>query len=339
MSPDNSANHANDLKRTPRQVHQLNCCRGSGLPPLPPTNTSNTTVVHSQNAMSSLIPRPFPPPALAGVPMEYIIDQLRGLAHHYWDKSETADCTIIVPIPHYHKMPMHPAVSPPSPTTTLSSCSNASNPSVLGRRATEPNLRHVPQMTLNLHIDYLSAHSRYLRGLFGGASPFDLLNADHSPRVSDASEPRQTRFTVPPERFPRIMPSPPNHPILYLPVPDPSSFQLLVHWMYFGETAVIEDSLYRGLIQWEGIARNVEYLGLSKDIKVFLGNWYNRWLEPERRRRSESPGAMQVDDEERSSVPTSSPGYHNDDDDDEPSRGRTRTRPLSLQHAPKVEGS
>ena len=40
------------------------------------------------------VPRPFPPPALADVPLEYIIDQLRRLAPHYWSRPETSDCTI-----------------------------------------------------------------------------------------------------------------------------------------------------------------------------------------------------------------------------------------------------
>jgi hypothetical protein len=44
--------------------------------------------------------------------------------------------------------------------------------------------------------------------------------------------------------------------------------------MYFGQTNHIEDSLDKGIIQWEGIARNVEYLGMTMDIKIFLGRWY-----------------------------------------------------------------
>jgi hypothetical protein len=52
--------------------------------------------------------------------------------------------------------------------------------------------------------------------------------------------------------------------------------------MYFGDFKYIQDCLYQGLIQWEGIARNVEYLGLSADIKIFLGNWYHAWLNPDR---------------------------------------------------------
>jgi len=44
--------------------------------------------------MPSFNPKPFPPPALSDVPVEYIIDQLHGLANQFWDKPETADCTI-----------------------------------------------------------------------------------------------------------------------------------------------------------------------------------------------------------------------------------------------------
>lgn len=78
------------------------------------------------------------------------------------------------------------------------------------------------------------------------------------------------------------MPCSPDHPILFLPVPDPSSFHLLVHWMYFGDFSFIQECLHQGSIQWEGIARNVEYLGLSAEIKIFLGNWYYAWLNPDR---------------------------------------------------------
>ena len=78
------------------------------------------------------------------------------------------------------------------------------------------------------------------------------------------------------------MPCSPDHPILFLPVPDPTTFHLLVHWMYFGDFTHIQKYLHEGTIQWEGIARNVEYLGLNSEIKIFLGNWYHAWLNPDR---------------------------------------------------------
>jgi len=52
--------------------------------------------------------------------------------------------------------------------------------------------------------------------------------------------------------------------------------------MYFGDISIIRDCLFRGLIQWDGIARNVEYLGLSAEMKIFLRDWYNAWLDPDR---------------------------------------------------------
>ena len=122
-------------------------------------------------------------------------------------------------------------------------------------------------------MDYLAAHSSYLRGLFGGALPLDLMYS---------SEPPTSKSSVPADRLPRLMPCSPDHPILFLPVPDPSSFHLLVHWMYFGDFTYIQECLHQGSIQWEGIARNVEYLGLSPEIKIFLGNWYYAWLNPDR---------------------------------------------------------
>ena len=54
----------------------------------------------------------------------------------------------------------------------------------------------------------------------------------------------------------------------------------------------IEDCLARGSITWEGIVRNVEYLGLREDIKVFLGRWWGNWLDPMRAERIAALGGM-----------------------------------------------
>jgi len=119
-----------------------------------------------------------------------------------------------------------------------------------------------------------------------------------------SATPPSSSSSVPADRLPRLMPCSPDHPILFLPVPDPTTFHLIVHWMYFGDFRYIQDCLHRGLIQWDGIARNVEYLGLSADIKIFLGNWYHAWLNPDRESETCS------DDEDSDTVFTDS-----DDDD------------------------
>lgn len=48
----------------------------------------------TQPSPSSPAPRSFPPPALADVPLEYIVDQLHNLAPRYWNKLDTTDCMI-----------------------------------------------------------------------------------------------------------------------------------------------------------------------------------------------------------------------------------------------------
>jgi hypothetical protein len=49
--------------------------------------------------------------------------------------------------------------------------------------------------------------------------------------------------------------------------------------MYFGDTSVLEEALQRQVIRWDGLARNVEYLGMPEEIKRYLGRWYRRWLQ------------------------------------------------------------
>ncbi|KAJ3728519.1 hypothetical protein C8R42DRAFT_653964 [Lentinula raphanica] len=223
---------------------------------------------------NATISRAFPPPSLAGVPFEYILEQLRYLAPSYWGNTESSDCTLVIPVPHAE-------VRSTSSIPSLISARPSYDPSGLGRRVTEPStLAILPRITLKLHTEYLSAHSSFLRSLFSGASPVDLVSDGPStqPTLHRTLRTPSGRFSVPSDRLPRLLKSSSAHPVLFLPVPDPSSIDLVFHWMYFGDLRYIRDSLHEGYIQWEGIARNVEYLGLSDELKVFLGDWYARWL-------------------------------------------------------------
>jgi hypothetical protein len=49
--------------------------------------------------------------------------------------------------------------------------------------------------------------------------------------------------------------------------------------MYFGDTTALDNALQRRAIRWDGLARNVEYLGMPEELKRFLGRWYRRWLQ------------------------------------------------------------
>ncbi|KAI6045589.1 hypothetical protein EDC04DRAFT_2633938 [Pisolithus marmoratus] len=222
-------------------------------------------------APKSFSPRPFPPPALSGVPLEYIINQLHNLAPRYWNRPETADCIIIVPTCSRLRQ------LPPSP----SAASNAT-----------------PHLTLQLHVDYLSAKSSLLRGFFSGVS-----SPEHSQSTQSPYTVCESLLSVPSgSPVPRLLDSCSSHPVLLLPVPDPRSIHLLIHWIYFGETDHIEACLKGGVVNWEGLARNAEYLGLSADIKVFLGQWYCNWLLPVRGQLERCPNWSEEDSDDGSGI-------------------------------------
>jgi hypothetical protein len=210
--------------------------------------------------------------------------------------------------------------------------SSSHDPSGMGRRLTAPNLnregtrvlmkvcpfrclqkrsRHISHSKYEqLHIDYLSAQSTLLRALFSGSSPLDLIHptAQLAPPQVGSSSRRSSISASVASRLPRLLPSAPDHPVVYLPIPDPSSFPYLVTWMYFGDTSALEDALQRHVIHWDGLARNVEYLGMPEELKRFLGRWYRRWLQSVQQQQP-PPG-----------------GTKNEDETDDAPRGRPRSR-------------
>ena len=126
-----------------------------------------------RRAMRCFVSRPFPPPALANVPVEYIIDQLHTLAPHYWSKPETADCSIsksaslithcqnlinlsspVIPLDGLlRKTGQAPQSSGPAPDSFASlmaqsdGLSRAESP---GCRPNEPTLRPAPRMVMKV---------------------------------------------------------------------------------------------------------------------------------------------------------------------------------------------
>ncbi|KAI9507368.1 hypothetical protein F5148DRAFT_120614 [Russula earlei] len=266
---------------------------------VPPSPSTSPPPTESVEPVHSFVPRPFPPPALAGIPLEYIIDSLRKLAPRYWNNTESADCSIIYPLDNrplgltatITTTTTHESASRVPRTEVLSS---SHDPSGMGRRLTAPSLhREDVRMLMKLHIDYLSAQSTLLRALFSGTSPLDLIHPATQPVPRAAARPSISAASVA-SRLPRLLPSAPDHPIVFLPVPDPSSFPYLVSWMYFGDTGTLEDALQRHAIRWDGLARNVEYLGMPEELKRFLGRWYRRWLQSA---QTQQPGDTREDDE------------------------------------------
>lgn len=164
---------------------------------------------------------------------------------------------------------------------------------------------------MQLHQDYLSAQSTFMRALFSGTSPLDLSTSvtpsngcSAAPSISEAP-PRQPTsplaagaFPVHPSRHPRVLPSSSlRHPVVFLPVPDPLSFPHLVHYLYFGTFDYMEECLHRGIITWQGIVRNVEFLGMRLELKASLGRYYRQWLKPNTRQEMPPPD-LPMDDSE-----------------------------------------
>ncbi|KAI0064734.1 hypothetical protein BV25DRAFT_1823145 [Artomyces pyxidatus] len=174
---------------------------------------------------------------------------------------------------------------------------NVHDPAGLGRRGTAPSLNAgPPQVLMKLHVDYLSAQSTLLRALFSGASPLDLISG--APPPAHSARPSISH----PARLPRLLNSNARHPVVFLPIPDPASFHHLVTWMYFGTTGAIERALRDRAIRWEGIARNVEYLGMPQELKLFLGRWYSQWLQTQAARPRAPPYHADSDIEEEDEV-------------------------------------
>lgn len=107
---------------------------------------------------TSFVPRPFPPPSLAGIPLEYVINSLRRLAPQYWNNTESADCSISTSkkVQFSSKVLteylVYPLINHPLDLSTIvddssgsriprsEMLSNSHDPSGMGRRLTAPNL-------------------------------------------------------------------------------------------------------------------------------------------------------------------------------------------------------
>ena len=173
--------------------------------------------------------------------------------------------------------------SPPSEQEGVDSTESAVPP---WRRTRDHVVMHVRLNVVNsvfvrysvfsqVHVDYLCLNSVLLRQLLTVQLP-EMQNrgeplppaAHFGPELSSSLSIQPAAPPLPP---PRLLPgSQSDHPVVYLPVPDPSSLHYLIHYMYFGSTYHIDQALDRGVVSWDGVARNVEHLGISTDVELFL---------------------------------------------------------------------
>lgn len=54
---------------------------------------------------------------------------------------------------------------------------------------------------------------------------------------------------------------------------------------------MLERALNTGLCNWQGLVRNIEYLGMDDSIKRVIGKWWRRWIKTDVGRRGSEPGA------------------------------------------------
>lgn len=96
--------------------------------------------------------------------------------------------------------------------------------------------------------------------------------------------------------------------------------------MYFGSTTYIEDALDEGTVTWEGLARNVEFLGMGTEIKVCLGRWYGRW------RRGRAGEASAQTDAEDGYSESEDDSYIDSDEDDDDMVAASSVTSVSVSH-------
>ena len=91
-----------------------------------------------------------------------------------------------------------------------------------------------------------------------------------------------------------MMPDARGTPTMLVPVPDPSSLGVVLHWMYWGDASAVEDALSSGQVSWQGLVHNIDYLDLDAPIKRIVGKWWRKWVKVERQstRTSQSGGNL-----------------------------------------------
>ncbi|WRT68739.1 uncharacterized protein IL334_005719 [Kwoniella shivajii] len=193
-----------------------------------------------------------------------------------------------------------------------------------GRRGSLPGGNQLEQcLVFPLHRDYLTTQSILFRTLLN--SPAAHLSHP-PPRDFDG----RLLFQSPVIRGAKVLPTKADKPkALYVPLPDPASFGVLLHWLYWHDADHFNHCLSKGLVTWQGVIRNIEYLSLDNEVKLLAGKWWKRWIkpiEPTERRRGKTGVASSRASGKRRALSTSAAKTrdigkmvidHHDDEEDE----------------------
>ena len=272
--------------------------------PYATTSPYYQTREHATNTLRSANPAPHP----SGVSRAQIVKALNARAGSYWFHPETADCLLResfvfeaecpcamltrtdIPLPRttavaatpltansvHSNQPQHSYWPPtPPPGSTMPHPGVSTPRQLLSRRGSLPDANNSPVLVFPLHREYLVTQSTLLRTLLTTSPHLDLAAlATSSPPLPEQS-PSPSR-TV---RGARILPTRSGATVaIHVPLPDPASFGVLLHWLYWGDDGALESALNRGLVTWQGVVKNIDYLSLDDSVKRVLGKWWRRWI-------------------------------------------------------------
>ncbi|RXK36140.1 hypothetical protein M231_06582 [Tremella mesenterica] len=253
------------------------------------------------------------------------VKELNSRAEEFWTSHETTDCRIIIPLdkrsitprtgipptPSGNNPPLTPSAPIPSSAvqpSTPSSARSLQPPPSLGSGRRMSGYTDIPVTVFNVHSGYLTTQSGLFHALFAHKTSFQmnqlppLRSAGLGPGSGSGHSPQNKGYKGSRWMPPRVG----EKPTLWVPLPDPGSFSVLLHWMYWGDNLALESAIHNGLVSWQGIVRNIEYLEASDSLKRVLGQWWKTWIEPSGGRQAKSKSKSKPIDNRRISDPSPS---------------------------------
>ncbi|KZP01067.1 hypothetical protein CALVIDRAFT_559725 [Calocera viscosa TUFC12733] len=235
-----------------------------------------------------------------------------------------------------YQQPQHPGYAdyyPPEST------SRRSGPSERPVRPADEDGDREETITYAVHKEYFLTQCSLIQFMCGGLdkhAPKDLVN----PIASYSFQPA-------PRKPYHLKDSTMRHPRIHLALPDPDSFGQILEWLYFGPAAYphLEEAMEAGRVTWGGLVRNAEWLGVSSELKNWLGRHWKKSMEEGRTEKdvgnkpigSNSPSPAiganeQLQRGRRSAEPESArPGQKPKEDEDRTPTSSARYTPSAQQ--------
>ncbi|WOO77270.1 uncharacterized protein LOC62_01G000860 [Vanrija pseudolonga] len=207
-----------------------------------------------------------PSPTLDHIPKDFVVKRLNKFAGTFWSNLSTSDVRLLVPCTKNCEEDSH-IPFPPTPANGNMRADQAGDDKPKRVRAVPitpasagGNRAPLRTLAFEVHRDYLVQQSSLLRTVLSEGT-----------KTPSAIEMKGCR----------ILATEPGAPLdIIVPLPDPSSLGILLHWMYWGDLEALETALNENPLKWKGMIANVNFLGLDQRTKFAVGRWWRRWAEP-----------------------------------------------------------